>query len=204
MQPSARSLVAEMQDRSGASAHRARMNLIRRRLLPALGAVPGVPGVTECAGGGTGVAAPGNDVADVTRRTAAAQAALVSGDANAFIAEIGIAKNYTLMAPFGGAPTHGFDASSQHLAALSRFFKSGTFEQEVVATHEADGLIVIVTIERVHAEVGGLPAQAWSLRVTQVFRRDAADWQLVHRHADPLANGISLQQAAVLARGAQR
>jgi ketosteroid isomerase-like protein len=58
-----------------------------------------------------------------------------------------------------------------------------------------------VTIERVRAEVGGLPEQDWSLRVTQVFRRERAEWQLVHRHADPLVNGISLEQAAALARG---
>jgi ketosteroid isomerase-like protein len=60
-----------------------------------------------------------------------------------------------------------------------------------------------VTIERVRAEVEGLPEQDWSLRVTQVFRRDGTEWRLVHRHADPLANGISLEQAAALARGDQ-
>jgi len=27
------------------------------------------------------------------------------------------------------------------------------------------------------------------------------EWRLVHRHADPLVNGISLKQAAALARG---
>jgi ketosteroid isomerase-like protein len=54
-----------------------------------------------------------------------------------------------------------------------------------------------------HGEVGGLPEQDWSLRVTQIFRRDRSEWQLVHRHADPLANGITVQQAAALARGSQ-
>jgi ketosteroid isomerase-like protein len=58
-----------------------------------------------------------------------------------------------------------------------------------------------VAVERVRAEVGGLPEQDWSLRVTQVFRRDGSGWQLVHRHADPLVTGITLEQAAALARG---
>ena len=60
-----------------------------------------------------------------------------------------------------------------------------------------------MTIERVRGEIGGLPEQDWALRVTQVFRRDGKEWQLVHRHADPLVKGISVQQAAALARGTQ-
>jgi ketosteroid isomerase-like protein len=56
-------------------------------------------------------------------------------------------------------------------------------------------------IERQHGEVGGLPDQGWPLRVTQVYRREAGEWLLVHRHADPLVHRIGLEQAAALARG---
>jgi len=142
------------------------------------------------------------DVANLTRRTAEANTALVRGDIDGYLGLIEHAKDYTLMAPFGGAPTRGFDMSSR--AAMAQFFKSGTFDQEVVAAYGTSDLVVLVTIERVRAEVGGLPEQDWSLRVTQVFRREAIEWRLVHRHADPLANGISLEQAAALARGDQR
>jgi hypothetical protein len=51
---------------------------------------------------------------------------------------------------------------------MARFFKSGTLQQEVVATYGSGDLVVLVTVERVRAEVGGLPEQDWSLRVTQV------------------------------------
>jgi ketosteroid isomerase-like protein len=61
-------------------------------------------------------------------------------------------------------------------------------------------MAVLAVIERAHVEVGGLPAQQWALRVTLVYRRDEGQWRLVHRHADPLAPGISLEQAAALAR----
>jgi hypothetical protein len=49
-------------------------------------------------------------------------------------------------------------------------------------------------------QVGGLPDRDWSLRVTQVYRRDGSDLQLVHRHADPIVHAIGLEQAAALAR----
>ena len=173
------------------------MNL---RLLSRLGVVLGAFG---CASGGASVPVAARDVANLTRRTAEANAALVHGDIDGYLSLIEHAKDYTLMAPFGGPTTRGFDTSSAHRAALARFFKSGTLDQEVVATYDSGGLVVLVTIERVRAEVGALPAQDWSLRVTQVFRRDGAEWRLVHRHADPLVKAISLEQAAALARGDQ-
>ena len=45
------------------------------------------------------------------------------------------------------------------------------------------------------------PAQDWALRVTLVYRREGDEWRLAHRHADPLAKGVSLEQAAALALG---
>ena len=56
-------------------------------------------------------------------------------------------------------------------------------------------------IERQHGQVGDLPEQDWSLRVTMVYRRDGSDWLLVHRHADPLVHPITQEQMASLARG---
>jgi ketosteroid isomerase-like protein len=141
------------------------------------------------------------DVANLTQQVAEANTALVRGDIDGYLGLIEHANDYTLMSPFGGAPTHGFDMSRR--AAMGQFFKAGTFDQEVVATYATDDFVVLVTIERVRAEVGGLPVQDWSLRVTQAFRREGAEWRLVHRHADPLANGVSLEQAATLGRGDQ-
>jgi ketosteroid isomerase-like protein len=62
-------------------------------------------------------------------------------------------------------------------------------------------MIVLVTIERANVEVGGLPAQDWSLRVTSIFRAEKNEWKLAHRHADPLVEDVSLVQAARLANG---
>jgi ketosteroid isomerase-like protein len=171
------------------------MNL---RLLSTLGVILGAMGWV---GGGDRTGGRDKEVANLTARSAEANTALVRGDIDTYLALIEHSNDYTLMAPFGGSPTRGFDASPAHRAAMAKFFKSGTLHQEVVATYDSGDLIVLVTIERVRATVGELPEQDWSLRVTQVFRREGSKWKLAHRHADPLVNGIPLNQAAFLARG---
>jgi ketosteroid isomerase-like protein len=143
----------------------------------------------------------GDQLADLIRRTAEANSALMRGDVSRYLTLITHADDYTLMAPFGGAPTRGFDVSIERLAELARFFKSGTSKLELVHSYASGDMVVLVMIEWQRGEVGGLPDQDWSLRVTQVYRREGSEWRLVHRHADPLVRGISLEQAAAIARG---
>ena len=134
-------------------------------------------------------------------RTAEAASAYIRGDIRHYLTLIEHADDYTLMSPFGGEVTHGFDASPARLEATERFFGGGEAELDVVQTYTSDDMVVLVAIERQHGEVGGLPDQDWSLRVTLVFRRDGSEWRLVHRHADPLVHAISFEQLAALARG---
>ena len=142
------------------------------------------------------------DLDALVRRTAEAASALIGGDVRRYFALIPHADDFTLMNPFGGEPIRGFDDSPERMEASERFFAgSGEAELEVVQTFASGDLVVLVAIERQHGEVGGLPSQDWSLRVTLVFRRDGNEWRLAHRHADPLVHGISLEQVATLARG---
>jgi len=158
-------------------------------------------GMIACGRSTESVAVGDDEIADLVQRTAEANKALVRGDIDRYVSLTQHAEDYTLMAPFGGTPTHGFDASSENRARMTRFFKSGTLDQELVAQYSSGDLAVLVTIERVRAEIADLPEQNWWLRVTQVFRRDDTGWRLVHRHADPLVNGLSLEQAAAITRG---
>jgi ketosteroid isomerase-like protein len=109
--------------------------------------------------------------------------------------------DFTLMAPFGGGPTRASELTAERIESMGRFFKNGTFEQELVQAYGSADMVVLVIVERPHVEVGGLPAQDWALRITLVYRRAGAEWRLAHRHADPLAKGISLKQAAAISRG---
>jgi ketosteroid isomerase-like protein len=143
---------------------------------------------------------PTSPVAALIERSAAANAALMRGDVDGYRALVPLTSDFTLMSPFGGAPTHGADMSGERWKAMGRFFRNGTLEQEVVQAYASADMVVLAVIERARVEVGGLPAQDWALRVTLVYRREDGEWRLAHRHADPLVAGVGLEQAAMLAR----
>jgi ketosteroid isomerase-like protein len=143
-----------------------------------------------------------SDVDALVELASAAAEALFSGDARRYAELVNHADDYTLMPPGGGEPIRGFDSSEESLAAMAAYFQGGTAEVELVQVYASGDLVVLVLIERHHGRVGGLPRQAYDLRVTCVFRCDHGVWRLVHRHADPLAHHISADVMARLARGA--
>jgi ketosteroid isomerase-like protein len=140
------------------------------------------------------------ELAELIHNTADAASAFIRGDIRRYLTLIKHADDYTLLAPFGGEPIRGFDGSDEYIEAMERYFQSGEADLEVVASYTSGNLAVLVVIERQHGVVGGLPEQDWSLRVTLVFRREGSEWFLVHRHADPLVHGITLEQLAAIAQ----
>jgi ketosteroid isomerase-like protein len=141
------------------------------------------------------------DAAELVRRSAEANAALLRGDVARYRSLVTLTEDFTLFSPFGGRPTRGAEMTEARWESMGRFFAHGTLRQEVVETYATAEMVVLAVIERARGEVGGLPAQDWPLRVTLVYRREGGEWRLAHRHADPLARGIGLGQAAALARG---
>ncbi len=128
-----------------------------------------------------------------------ANAAFMSGDPGLSFAVNRHAADFSIMTPFWGHTTGGFHPSPDQITAMGRMFSSATTGFEVLATYGSEDLAVLVAIERQHAVVGTLPPQDWSLRVTLVYRRTGSDWELVHRHADPLVKAINLDRLADLA-----
>jgi hypothetical protein len=86
------------------------------------------------------------ELAELIRRTAEAGSAYMRGDMRRYLALITHADDYTLMAPFGGPPTRGFDGSSERLAELERYFKAGESELELVQSYATRDMVVLVTI----------------------------------------------------------
>lgn len=142
------------------------------------------------------------ELTDLVGRQADAATAFIQGDIRRYLTLIQHADDYTLMAPSGGEPRRGFDGSDRAVAALAEHFQGpGQADLQVFESYTSGDLVVLVAIERQHGEVGGLPEQDWSLRVTLVFRREGTGWRLAHRHADPLVHEITHEQLASIARG---
>ena len=61
-----------------------------------------------------------------------------------------------------------------------------SFEHEIVAADIEGDMAYTVGYEHTRASVDGEP-RAYTLRVTQVYRREGGDWKVAHRHADTLS-----------------
>ena len=144
------------------------------------------------------------ELAALIQRTAEGADAYMRGEIRRARGLVPQVDGFTLMPPYGGEVMRGVDTSDAAVEAMERIFRNGEATLDVAEAYASGDLAVLVTIERQHGEVGGLPDQDWSLRVTLVFRRDETGWLLVHRHADPLVHPIGPEQLAALTRGAPR
>jgi ketosteroid isomerase-like protein len=140
------------------------------------------------------------ELAALVEQMAEAAGAYIRGDSHHYLSLFDYSDAWTLMPPYGGE-TRRQAYNEKAADEDAEFFASGEAELEVQQTYTAGDLAVLVAVERQHGEVGGLPDQDWSLRVTLVFRRVGDRWQLEHRHADPLVRQIPFEHFAHLARG---
>ena len=63
-------------------------------------------------------------------------------------------------------------------------FTGGRADVEHAVIAQSGDLAYTVGFERGPASVAGGPSKEMVIRVTHIYRRDGADWKLVHRHAD--------------------
>jgi ketosteroid isomerase-like protein len=91
--------------------------------------------------------------------------------------------------PFG-LPVGGRDQVEEAGRRAAANYRDGkAIEFENFAKCVTDDLGYILEIERFEAKVGGSEhITPVALRVTSVFRREDGNWQLVHRHADPITS----------------
>ncbi|HET6687290.1 MAG TPA: nuclear transport factor 2 family protein [Jiangellaceae bacterium] len=81
----------------------------------------------------------------------------------------------------------GWDDVSRTFQVLaSRFSDCTAYDVDVIAAGASGDLAYTVAYEHTTASVQGVP-RTYTLRVTQIYRREDGQWKLVHRHGDELA-----------------
>jgi ketosteroid isomerase-like protein len=115
----------------------------------------------------------------------AAQVQLVNGQPAAFKALWSHGDDVTLSGGLGGAIAKGWTHVSERLDWVARQYQDGSRTHQEVSRYVGQDLAYVVLREtiRFKSPADGRP-MTQELRVTQVFRREAGRWRIVHRHAD--------------------
>ena len=85
-----------------------------------------------------GAAAAEDAVADLIKSAEEKNAAFMRGDMDRWAKITRIAPDFTLMQPFGGPASHGFDASPKRLAELAQYFRNGRTKLQVAQTYTSE------------------------------------------------------------------
>jgi ketosteroid isomerase-like protein len=78
------------------------------------------------------------------------------------------------------------DVSKLFRDLAGRFSDSTSYDIELIAAGASGDLAYTVAYEHNTVSVDGEP-RTYTLRVTQVYRREDGEWKLAHRHGDELA-----------------
>jgi len=132
-----------------------------------------------------GSPAPADDFTTFLSRVDAAQLELQNGRPAAFKALWSQSDDVTLSGGFGGTIERGWPAISSRLDWVGTRFSNGTNRIERIVTCVSGALGYVVQAEHLRYRVPGETSDSTrEYRVTMIFRREAGEWQIVHRQAD--------------------
>lgn len=116
-----------------------------------------------------------------------ALAAIITGDPSGYLALFSHAEDVTLGNPFGPFGRGRKNIEERLAIAASKYRDGRNAKVELIEKYVSESLACIAEVESAEARVGGGEDMVkLSVRVTSVFRLEADNWKLVHRHADPL------------------
>jgi ketosteroid isomerase-like protein len=116
-----------------------------------------------------------------------ALAAILKGDQSGYLELFSEADDVTLGNPFGPFGRGRKNVEARLAIAASKYREGRNANAELVEKYVSDNLVCVAEVESGEAKFAGSEEMTKiSVRVTSVFRLEAGNWKLVHRHADPL------------------
>ena len=131
--------------------------------------------------------APSADIAVAIASLHAAMAEVANGNVAPIKALYSHSAEATSFYGWGGWEK-GWDAVSQRWDWAGQQFKGGTVSYQAVTIVASGDLFYTADIEtfRMRAMDALSGPTQWSNRVTHIFRREAGEWRLIHRHGNRL------------------
>ena len=114
--------------------------------------------------------------------------AYVSGDAKPLAALSATSGEASFFGPMGGEVVGAKKVLARYIKDAAHFEAGSENAIKILQMGASDGLAFVVARQKTKAKLAGKPAKVpMELRVTEIFRKSASTWKLVHRHADMLA-----------------
>jgi ketosteroid isomerase-like protein len=125
-------------------------------------------------------------LAEIHPRLVAELGALHNGDPQPRLAMWSSKDPVTL---FGaGMSGLGWDKVSGIFRSIASRWSDCTDQRvEILAAGVSGDLAYTVELEHTSVSVDGVPVEPYTLRVTQVYRREDGEWKIVHRHGDQIS-----------------
>ncbi len=125
-------------------------------------------------------------IAAAVQRLRAAMADVANGDTVAIKALYSHTGDATSFYGWGGYE-QGWDEVDRRWDWAGQQFKGGTVAYRPLTLIASGELFYTTDIETFAVRMDGMEAPtSWSNRVTHIFRREAGQWRLIHRHANRL------------------
>jgi ketosteroid isomerase-like protein len=125
-----------------------------------------------------------------------ALAALLHGDATPVQKLWSRQEDVTVANPFG-PPRRGPAEVEAAIEEAAGNYRGGSRRFEEVSRFSTSELGYVVQLEHTEAILPGQESTApFTLRVTMIFRREAAGWKVVHRHADTVTTTRTIDASA--------
>jgi ketosteroid isomerase-like protein len=106
----------------------------------------------------------------------------VNGDSEAFKNVWAHTDDVTVAGGFGGEIVQGWNVLSPRLSGVADTYSETYFSTRRIAARATGDFGYVIQHEYFRREEAGEPYRQY--RVTMLFRREAGEWKLFHRHAD--------------------